>query len=176
MRKFRYGVALALTAALISPAFAKKGDNDQRLRKIDVCIAAADFHLDDTDGTLTPTTGDGFVATGAIFPGGTIPDGGVASCSDILTAPIGKFFARGRLLETLPAPADRDVAYVDWEFRIDGVGSIDTSGPVRSAATYPQTIVGATRRLASFVDGGKGEATTKVLDAAGFQIRLILQD
>jgi hypothetical protein len=67
MHTFRYGVALALTAALISPAFAKNGGDD-RPKKIDICVnAAVDFHLDDADGTLTPTAGDGIVATGAIF-------------------------------------------------------------------------------------------------------------
>ena len=75
MKVFRYGLAMVLTAALASPALA---------RRFDVCInPATDVVPDDVGAPGFPTAGDGFVAVGIIVPGGTIPDDGVgvASCS-----------------------------------------------------------------------------------------------
>ena len=163
MRIFCYGLTTILVVALAWPALAKD---------YDVCVdPATDFRLDDADGDGGFSAGDGFVAVGIIVPGGTIPDGGVASCSDIVSTPIGTFFARGRLVIGLPAAESDDLAYVDWQFRINGAGAIDTSGPVKvvsSGGTYYQTIVGATGGLALPI----GQALTTQLDAAGFQIRL----
>lgn len=163
MRVFCYGLTMVLVVALVCPALAKD---------YDVCVdPATDFRLDDADGDGVFSAGDGIVAVGKIFPGGAIPDGGVVLCSDIESPPIGTFFARGRIVIGLPAAESDDLAYVDWQFRIDGKGAIDTSGPVKvvsSGGTYPQSIVGATPGLAP----ARGDALTTQLDAAGFQIRL----
>jgi hypothetical protein len=138
---------------------------------VDVCIDAADFRLDDVDGDGAFSAGDGATGVGIIVPGGTIPDDGVgvASCSAIASLRIGTFFARGRVVAGLPSAEPDDIAYVDWQFRIDGQGAIDTTGPVKASSPYPQTIVGATGNLA----GLSGEALTQVLDASGFQLRLL---
>lgn len=171
MKGFRYGVALALVASLITPALAKD---------YDICVnAATDFALDDIgDPGFSP--GDGITAVGIIVPGGTIPtDGvGVASCDDIADHRVGTFFVKGRIVAGLPnATANNDLAYVDWQFRIEQgekTGALDTSGPVPNAAvlpplaTYPHTIVGASGGLAP----AKGEILTTILGAGGFQIRI----
>ena len=162
MKVFRYGLAMVLTAALASPALA---------RRFDVCInPATDVVPDDVGAPGFPTAGDGFVAVGIIVPGGTIPNGGVPLCSDIVGERIGTFFARGRIVAGLPNAASDDLAYVDWQFRIDGEGAIDTSGPVKTTPTYPQTIVGATGGLGP----ARGKALIEVLGGGGFQFRLIV--
>ena len=162
MKVLHYGLAMVLTAALASPALA---------RRFDVCInPATDVVPDDVGAPGFPTAGDGFVAVGIIVPGGTIPNGGVPLCSDIVGERIGTFFARGRIVAGLPNAALDDLAYVDWQFRIDGEGAIDTSGPVKTTPTYPQTIVGATGGLRP----ARGKALVKVLGGGGFQFRLIV--
>ena len=162
MKVLHYGLAMVLTAALASPALA---------RRFDVCInPATDVVPDDVGAPGFPTAGDGFVAVGIIVPGGTIPNGGVPLCSDIVGERIGTFFARGRIVAGLPNAASDDLAYVDWQFRIDGKGAIDTSGPVKTTPTYPQTIVGATGGLGP----AKGKALVEVLGGGGFQFRLIV--
>ena len=160
MKVFHYGLAMVLTAVLASPALA---------RRFDVCVNPATDVVPDPAGL---STGDGFVAVGIIVPGGTIPNGGVPLCSDIVGERIGTFFARGRIVAGLPNAALDDLAYVDWQFRIDGRGAIDTSGPVKTTRTYPQTIVGATGGLGP----AKGRALVRRLDANGFQIRLIVPE
>jgi hypothetical protein len=164
MKVFRYGLAMMFIAVLAVPAMAWE---------VDVCVdPTTDVVLDD----LAPagfSAGDGFVAVGKIFPGGSIQPPGVASCDPAVVGAerIGTFFARGRIVLGLPAAEADDLAYVDWQFRIDGRGAIDTSGPVKvvpSGGTYPQSIVGATPGLAP----ARGDALTTQLDAAGFQIRL----
>ena len=164
MKVFHYGLAMVLTAALASPALA---------RRFDVCInPATDVVPDDVGAPGFPTAGDGFVAVGIIVPGGTIPNGGVPLCSDIVGERIGTFFARGRIVAGLPNAAPNDLAYVDWQFRIGGEGAIDTSGPVKTTRAYSQTIVGATGGLGP----AKGRALVRRLDANGFQIRLIVPE
>jgi hypothetical protein len=116
------------------------------------------------------SAGDGFTGSGIIVPGGTIPQGGVASCGAVAGAQIGTFFAQGRIVQGLPTAAADDLGYVDWEFRFPTLGAIDTTGLVKTAATYPQTITGATGLLGS----AEGHALTQVLDASGFQFRLIV--
>ena len=120
MKVLHYGLAMVLTAVLASPALA---------RRFDVCVNPATDVVPDPAGL---STGDGFVAVGIIVPGGTIPNGGVPLCSDIVGERIGTFFARGRIVAGLPNAASDDLAYVDWQFRIDGEGAIDTSGPVKT--------------------------------------------
>ncbi len=171
MKLFRFGVALALAAAMAGPALAKD---------YDICVdPATDFALDDI-GPLGFSPGDGITAVGIIVPGGTIPTNGigVASCGSIASKRIGTFFVKGRVVAGLPnATASNDLAYVDWQFRIEKgqkTGSIDTSGPVPNAAavpllaTYPHTIVGSTGGLAP----AKGEIKATILGAGGFQLRI----
>ena len=160
MKVFCYGLAMVLTAVLASPALA---------RRFDVCVNPATDVVPDPAGL---STGDGFVAVGIIVPGGTIPNGGVPLCSDIVGERIGTFFARGRIVAGLPNAALDDLAYVDWQFRIGGEGAIDTSGPVKTTRAYSQTIVGATGGLGP----AKGRALVRRLDANGFQIRLIVPE
>jgi hypothetical protein len=146
MRVYRCGLALVLLAVLASPALAIE---------FDVCVnPAADVRLDDIDGNNTFSAGDGFTATGIIVVGGTILQGGVSSCSAVAGARIGTFFARGRIVQGLSTAAADDLAYVDWEFRVDSEGTIDTTGPVKTAATYPQTITPA-RQASSGPPGGR---------------------
>ncbi len=168
MKTFCYAFTMMLVVAFAGPALADKS--------FDICInPATDVVLDDI-GPSGLSAGDGFVAVAIIVPGGTIPtDGiGVASCSTIAGARIGTFFAKGRIVLGLPKREPDDLAYVDWQFRIDGRGSIDTSGPVKivpALGTYPQTIVGAT---GNGLGSGKGAATVKTLTTDGFQFRLII--
>jgi hypothetical protein len=167
MKTLQCGLALLLLAVLVYPVQAQPGSPSM----FDVCVnPATGFVLDDVDGNQTMSTGDGFVGSGIIVVGGTIPQGGVASCSNVAGARIGTFFAQGRVVAGLPTAAPDDVAYVDWEFRIDTLGSIDTTGLVKAASTYPQTITGATGLLGT----AQGQALTQVLDTSGFQFRLIV--
>jgi hypothetical protein len=173
MKVFHYGLALSLIAALMNPLSATADDKERRSKSFDVCVdPTVNFRLDDVDGSGGLSAGDGINAVGIIVPGGTIPAGGVASCDSIASKRIGTFFANGRVVLGLPAAAPDDLAYVDWEFRIDGKGAIDTTGPVKTVAEYPQTITGST----GGVGPSKGEALTQVLDKAGFQIRLIVNN
>jgi hypothetical protein len=169
MKLFRYGLALALVTTLVAPALAKD---------YDICvdpIPNTGFVLDD----LAPagfSAGDGITAVGIIVPGGTIPtDGfGVASCSSIAGLRIGTFFVKGRIVAGLPQAAADDLAFIDWDFRIDGKGEFTTSGIVKNAAvlpplaTYPHIITGATGGVAP----AKGKITVTILGAGGFQIRV----
>jgi len=157
MKVFYYGLALLLAATLASPALAEE---------FEVCIDPTTVVV---SNGFNP--GSVIVYVGTIVPGGTIPAGGTGSdCSDIVGLRIGTFFARGNIVSGLPAAAADDLAYVDWQFRIDGKGTLDTSGLVKTTLTYPQTIVGATGGLGP----AKGQALVRVLDASGFQFRLIL--
>jgi hypothetical protein len=168
MKMIQYGLVVLLSAVLVSPVRALEPG---KASMFDVCVdPTTGFVLDDVDGNQTLSTGDGFTGSGIIVVGGTIPQGGVASCSDVAGARIGTFFAQGRVVAGLPTAAPDDVAYVDWEFRIDTLGSIDTTGLVKAAATYPQTITGATGLLGA----ARGQALTQVLDESGFQFRLIV--
>jgi hypothetical protein len=171
MKIFCYGVAVLATAVLTGVAQA---------RDYDVCVNPApggDVALDDI-GAPGFSPGDGITAVGIIVPGGTIPNGGVASCDDIADERIGTFFVKGRIVAGLPNAADNhDLAYVDWQFRIeDGnkTGAFDTSGPVPDAAalpvlaTYPHTLVGASNGIAP----ATGEVEVTILGAGGFQFRV----
>jgi hypothetical protein len=137
----------------------------------DVCVdPTKDFRLDDIDGDGTLSAGDGISAVGIIVVGGTIPQGGVASCGDVAGAKIGTFFAQGRVTAGFPNAATTDVAYVDWHLDFPTLGAIDTTGLVKAAPTYPQAITGSTGLLGT----AKGQALTQVLDTSGFQFRIIV--
>jgi len=162
MKVYRYGLALVLTAVLASPALALT---------VDVCTdPSTDFRLDDIDGNNTLSAGDGISAVGIIVVGGAIPQGGVASCSQVAGAKIGTFFAQGRVTAGLPNAAPDDVAYVDWHLEFPTLGGIDTTGLVKATPTYSQAITGATGRVGS----AQGQALVQVLGAGGFQIRMII--
>lgn len=168
MKTFQWGLTLLLLTVLASPAQTAEVGSPSMF---DVCVdPTTGFILDDVDGNQTMSTGDGFVGSGIVVVGGTISQGGVASCSDVAGAQIGTFFAQGRVVAGLPTADSDDVAYVDWEFRIPTLGAIDTTGLVKTTSTYPQTITGATGLLGS----AQGQAITQVLDASGFQFRLIV--
>jgi hypothetical protein len=62
------------------------------------------------------------------------------------------------------------VAYVDWDLELPTLGSIHTTGLVKSTPAYSQAITGATGRVGS----AQGQALVQVLGAGGFQIRLII--
>jgi hypothetical protein len=162
MKVYRCGLALLSLALLAAPALAANWD---------VCVdPTTDFRLDDIDGNGTLSAGDGISAVGIIVVGGTIPQGGVSSCGAIAGAKIGSFFAQGRVMAGFPNAATNDVAYVDWHLDFPTLGVIDTTGLVKTTSPYPQTITGATGLLGS----AKGQALTQVLDASGFQIRIIV--
>jgi len=168
MKTLYRGLTLLLLAMLVSPVWALESG---KASMFDVCVdPTTGFILDDVDGNQAPSAGDSFVGSGIIVVGGTIPQGGVASCGDVAGARIGTFFAQGHVVQGLPTAAADDFGYVDWEFRVDALGSIDTTGLVKTASTYPQTITGATGLLGA----AQGQALTQVLDTSGFQFRLIV--
>src|SRR5215475_8740172 len=153
MKVYRYGWGLLLLAVLATPA---------RAVNWNVCIdPTTDFRLDDIDGNDTLSAGDGISAVGIILVDGTIPQGGVSSCSAVAASKIGTFFVQGRVTAGFPNAASTDVAYVDWHLDFPTLGAIDTTGLVKSTPTYPQTITGATGLLGS----AQGQALTQVLDA-----------
>jgi len=180
MKVFRYGLALALVTTLVAPALAKADDkNGQKNKTFDICVdPATDFRLDNADGSVdgsgnpTLTAGDVVTAVGIIVPGGTIPTGGVA-CSSISGLRLGTFFVKGNIVAGLPQAAADDLAFIDWDFRIDGKGEFTTSGIVKNLpvlGTYPHLITGATGGVAP----AKGKITVTVLAPGGFEIRVSL--
>jgi hypothetical protein len=159
---YRYGLVPVLVAALAAPALALT---------VDVCTdPTTDARVDDINGNNVFDAGDGFAAVGIVLVGGTIPEGGVISCSEVAGAKIGVFLARGRVIGGLPNAAPEDVAYVDWDLELPTLGSIHTTGLVKNTPTYSQAITGATGR----VGDARGQALVQVLRAGGFQIRLLI--
>jgi len=156
MKVFSYLLAIVLAVALAGPVLAEE---------FDVCSEPTEAVF---SNGLDP--GSVLVIVGKIFPGGSIQPPGVASCDPAVVGAqqIGTFFARGNVVIGLPSAAPDDLAYVDWQFRIDGKGTLDTSGLLKTTLTYPQTIVGATGGLGP----AKGQALVRVLDVGGFQFRL----
>lgn len=179
---------MALGSLFIATASVADDGRGRSARVYDVCVnAAADarFNLTGVDlgGNpipVHPGPGDRVTAVGMLLPAGTLPsDGsGDASCASYQARKIGNFFVNGTFVSTftgstLPQAAANDLAYVDWQFRVDGVGAFDTSGPIKQfvlGGTYPQTITGGTGRFRNV----KGELTTLMLGAGGFQIRVFL--
>lgn len=145
----------------------------------DVCVNAA------TDARLTsasPQAGDRVTAVGMVLPAGTIPsDGsGDTTCVSYQSKKIGRFYVNGVFVSSfppnpvpLPQAEATDLAYVAWHFEIDGHGAFDTTGHISQFVqdgTYPQTLVGGTGEFT----GVSGTATTVMLGAGGFQIRVLL--
>ena len=183
MNRTTLGLALALAVTTAStPALADKGvTKGKAARAFDVCVDA------NTGARLTsfpPSAGDRVTAAGMILPAGTVPADGSGDATCLLYAgmKVGTFFVDGTFVSSfapnqikLPQVGDDDLAYVQWHFRIDGDGAFDTAGPIKQFAqggTYPQTITGGTGKF----HNTKGEMTTKMLGAGGFQIRVFLPD
>jgi hypothetical protein len=163
----KYGLAAAMLVATAMPAMA--GMN----RSFDVCITPA------TDEATQDTFAKGAFVTAAanVYPGGTIPKGGVATCTDIATSVIGTFYANvGVEAGALPAATDV-LAFVTWHFDFSPKGTFVTVGPIPfppnatppGPATYPQTLAGASGRFPN-----RGTATVTVLSPDGNQFRIKL--
>jgi hypothetical protein len=151
-------LAAATILASSSVASAKQGP------LFEVCVdpATAVFSNGFNPGSV-------LTASGIIVPVGTIPAGGAASdCSDVADARIGTFFVRGNIVGGLPTAEADDLAYVSWEFRVDNVGTIETTGIVKTTSPYLQPIAAATGSYHSLQDR---QVRTDVLDTGGFQFR-----
>jgi hypothetical protein len=156
-------LAMVMLAAMATPALAK--------RSFDVCVNP----LTDVATQDNATKRGAFLTAAAnIFPSGTIPMGGVTSCSSISTPVIGTFYANVGLELALPAAPDVQ-AFVTWHFDFTPKGTFVTVGPVPFApgaggpATYPQTLAGASGPFPS-----RGVATVTPLNTDGFQFRITL--
>ncbi|MSR16147.1 MAG: hypothetical protein EXR86_16705 [Gammaproteobacteria bacterium] len=159
MKALKIGLALAVASALAAPAAFAHGGKAHKA--YDVCVdAVEDARFNFTGVTFGgveskhPGPGDRVTAVGRIFPSGSIPLGGLANCDAVPVPSVGSFFVNGTFVAELLSPAKLpqaaadDLAYVDWQFRINGVGAFDTSGPIKrgdvNGTQYPQTITGAT--------------------------------
>jgi hypothetical protein len=175
----KLGVAIAVASALVSTASNADSDRGRPARAFDVCVnAGADARLTN----FPPAAGDRVTAVGMLLPAGTIPnvdDPNDDTCNAFQSKKIGTFWVNGTFVSTfdttgkLPQAADDDLAYVQWHFRADGIGAFETSGPIKqfvAGGTYPQVLTGGTGRFKNV----KGQATTVMLGAGGFQIRIIL--
>ena len=174
----KLGLALAVAGALASPVSFADNNGGKVPRTFDVCVNAA------TGARLTnfpPAAGDRVTAVGMILPAGTLPNLDVLgddNCGDFQLQKIGTFFVNGTFVRDfngvglLQAAAD-DLAYVQWHFRVDGTGAFESSGPIKQfvqGGTFPQVLTGGTGRFKNV----KGELTTQMLGANGFQIRVFL--
>jgi hypothetical protein len=135
----------------------------------EVCVDPAEAIFNPTP----PVAGSVLTASGIIVPVGTIPSGGAANCDDLAGARIGTFFVRGNFVAGLPTAAANDLAYVSWEFRVDNVGTIETSGIVKTDSPYLQPITAATGAYHSLQDR---QVRTDALGAGGFQFRETVAD
>jgi hypothetical protein len=161
--KFGLAAAMVFATAMATPALAKQS--------FDVCINPA------TDvATQNDPTKPGAFATAAanIFPKGTIPNGGLASCPS--SPVIGTFYANVGFEFGLPAATDV-LAFVTWHFDFSPKGTFVTVGPIPFApnhvppgpTTYPQTLAGASGPFPS-----RGKATVRPLSPDGFQFRITI--
>jgi hypothetical protein len=150
-RLLGYGVAAALVLFTALPALANS---------YDVCLDAGD----DVVNVFN------FAAVASVYPGGTVAKSATpVACSSLSASPIGTFFAQGVAVSELPKASATDSLYVVWHFRINGLGAFDTTGPVETTATYPQTIIGSTNL---FVSPPTGQATVTNLAPNAFSIRV----
>ena len=173
MKAVKLGLALAVAGALVSQASFAGNDKGKVARSFDVCV---DSSLDAIFTTFPVRV----TAVGMLLPVNTLVAGALpgAPCGQYIDKKIGNFFVNGTFVADfsanhLPQAAADDLAYVQWHFRADGVGAFETSGPIKQfvqGGTYPQVITGGTGRFRNV----KGEMTTVMLGAAGFQIRVIL--
>ena len=112
-------------------------------------------------------------ASGIIVPVGTINAATSTDCSNIADERIGTFFVRGNIVAGLPTAELDDLAYVSWEFRVDNVGTIETTGIVKTTSPYFQPIAAATGSYHSLQDR---QVRTDVLGAGGFQFLISVAD
>jgi hypothetical protein len=157
--------AVAIVLASGSVASAKNG------ALFEVCVDG-----DDAVTTDDFNPGSLLTASGIIVPVGTIPSGGTApDCLDpvVVAARIGTFFVRGNIVGGLPTAEPTDLAYVSWEFRVDNVGTIETTGIVKTTTPYFQPIAAATGSYHSLQDR---QVRTDVLGAGGFQFLISVAD
>jgi hypothetical protein len=123
----RYGLAAVMVMATAMPGMAGTWD---------VCInPSTDFNASTEAVSGVPVF---FSAVANVYPKKTFHQSTPASpqlnCNTTAT-PVGTFYARGALVANLPtvmAKSLTDAFYVDWHFRIDGVGQFGTSGLVKS--------------------------------------------
>jgi hypothetical protein len=149
MKLLRYGFAAALVLFTAFPALAKS---------YDVCLNADDDVV----------SGFNFAAVASVYPGGTIKGSTMGvSCSSLTPSPIGTFFAQGVAVSELPKASSTDSLYVVWHFRINNLGAFDTTGPVETTPTYPQTIIGSTN---FFVAPPNGTAIVTNLAPNAFRV------
>jgi hypothetical protein len=140
-------------------------------RSFDICVNPATDVATQDDSTKP---GAFLTVAANIYASGTIPQGGVASCSSITAPVIGTFYANAALELGLPAATDVE-AFVTWHFDFTPKGTFVTVGPIPfppvagGPATYPQTLAGAS---GSFPN--RGVATGKALNGDGFQFRITL--
>ena len=193
MKAVKLGLALAVAGALVSPLSFADNDNDRGrgARAFDVCVSAGTdarvqlgaTKLSGAPNVKIPGPGDRVTVVGMMLPVGTVAsDGsGDVTCALYQSKKIGAFFVNGTFVSSfdstdkLPQAADNDLGYVQWHFRVDGVGAFETSGPIKQfvqGGTYPQVITGGTGRFKN----ARGEMTTVMLGAGGFQIRVMLPD
>lgn len=136
-RLIGYGLAAAMVFATAIPAMA---------RSWVVCVDTAK----DARFSTEATAGNNlfFAAAAPIYPGNTDTLAATDCTPATLKATqVGTFFTIGGGINGLPQSTPPDMAdlfFVLWHFRIDNKGAFDTTGPVRSTATYPQTIIGST--------------------------------
>jgi hypothetical protein len=142
----KYGLAAAMVCATAMPAMAKSWvvcldeNKDARFSSETSMV-----------GTPPAATPNFFVGAAPVYPGGTdvssVTNCATSGAGSVGKAAVGTFFASGGLVEGLPQsiiPSPSDIFYVVWHFRINGKGSFDTTGIVRSTSSYNQTITGST--------------------------------
>jgi hypothetical protein len=161
--KYALAAAMVFATAMATPALARQS--------FDVCVDPATDVA--TQDTFTP--GAFLTVAGNIFPKGTIPNDGVASCSDISSLlVIGTFYANVGLELGLPAATDVE-GFVTWHFDFSPKGTFVTVGPIPfppgagGPTTYPQTLSGASGPFPN-----RGTATVTALSLDGFQFRITL--
>ena len=156
-------LAIVMVTAASLPALAKQS--------FDICVdPATDVATQDN----AANRGAFLTVAANIYAGGTIPQGGVGSCSDITAPVIGTFYANAALELGLPAATDVE-AFVTWHFDFTPKGTFVTVGPIPfppvagGPATYPQTLAGASGPFPN-----RGVATGTALSGDGFQFRITL--
>ncbi|HZO82764.1 MAG TPA: hypothetical protein VFB33_13800 [Candidatus Binataceae bacterium] len=138
----KYGLAAAMVVATAMPAMA---------RSWVVCVDTAKDARFSSETVAPSSTPLFFTAAAPIYPGGTDVSAAMNCASSgagsVNATQVGTFFTLGSFVNGLPGSTAADLMdqfFVLWHFRIDGKGAFDTTGPTRSSATYPQTIIGST--------------------------------
>jgi len=174
-RLIGYGLAAAMVLATAMPAMAA--------RNWVVCVDENKDARFSTETTpTTPPTPNFFVAAAPIYPGNTVTSTSTTDCTPatVGATQVGTFFTIGGFVNGLPGSGTAnmsDLFLVLWHFRITGRGAFDTTGPVRSTATYGQTIIGSTNPglvpthgIALITGMTTGTATTGSLPLLAFKI------